>query len=66
MLQRIHHAAKAVCDEQWADSTEAVLLARSCVADATSRAVAKLDSPLVTALYSGKPATSALAMATKP
>ena len=66
LLQRIHHAARIVCDQQWSDSTEAVLLGRSCVAHATSRAVAKLNSPLVTALYSGKPMTNAVALATNP
>ena len=66
LLQRIRHAARIVCDQQWSDSTEAVLLGRSCVAGATSRAVAKANIPLVTALYSGKPMTNTVALATNP
>jgi len=66
LLQRIRHAAKIVCEQQWSDSTEAALLDRSCVADATRRAVTKLNSPLVTAFYSGKPMTNAVALATNP
>ncbi len=66
LLQRIRHAARIVCDQQWGDPTEAAMLARSCVADATRQAVAKANSPLVTALYSGKPRTNAVALATNP
>jgi len=66
LLQRIRHAARLVCDQQWGDSTEAAMLSRSCFADSTRQAVAKVNSPLVTAFYSGKPRTNTVALATNP
>jgi UrcA family protein len=50
MLQRIRHAAKSVCqfnlDYEW----EGTVLYLGCVHDATQHAVAKLHSPLVSAI----------------
>ncbi|HEY2661660.1 MAG TPA: UrcA family protein [Caulobacteraceae bacterium] len=55
LLQRIHQAAKQICgepDRSLARRGEYV----DCMKTTTDRAVASVNSPLVTAMYSGKPA----------
>jgi UrcA family protein len=54
MLQRIRHAAKSVCGPEPTSSIDRVATAHArCVKTAVSRTVSQLDSPMVTALYSG-------------
>jgi UrcA family protein len=61
-LQRIRTAAKTVCGEE-PDSRqlERVSLYHACIKSSTNRAVASLDSPIVSALNSGQPGTTVVA-----
>jgi UrcA family protein len=63
MLQRIHHAAKQACVPSSGDPLDRMYWYEPCVRKATNQAVAKLDSPIVTALNSGRgaPASQILA-----
>jgi UrcA family protein len=65
LLHRINHAARVVCEpEPNFSSTGEVNDWRNCIANATSEAVSRLDSPMVTAQYSGgQPSKTQLAQA---
>jgi UrcA family protein len=64
LYHRIHSAAKAVCGTA---GTQMVQIAQwqGCVKDATSDAIARVNNPLLTSIYTGKPAVPATAMLTK-
>lgn len=64
MLQRIRQAAKSVCGPAPTNQIDRVArLHEICVKDAVSRTVSQLNSPMITALYSGGSAPTTLASA---
>ena len=66
MLGRLERAARRACGRGVVDSAVPVVehrLRRECARDATSRAVAELDAPLVTALYGVEPSFVSLTSA---
>lgn len=65
MLSRIHHAAKEVCGPQPFDEIDRHYEFDPCVAKATKEAVARLGSPVVTAMYGGKGSKGTVALASR-
>jgi UrcA family protein len=56
LLARIHHAAREVCNRSysaWTPGLSADAGYMHCVKDASNRAVAQLNNPMVTAAYTG-------------
>jgi UrcA family protein len=67
MFQRIRHAARSVCEINLDDSWDGRVRYFACVRDTTDQAIAKLDSPLVTAMNSSGPPKSQIVLAeTRP
>jgi UrcA family protein len=64
LFHRIKGAAKGVCGTPGA-SIEEHILWRGCVDSAVGNAVASVNSPLLTAVYSGKPPATVTAMLSK-
>ena len=59
MLQRIRHAANSVCGPQTGHAIDkSARLHDQCVSQAVSRAISKLNAPMVTAIYSGASPTT--------
>jgi UrcA family protein len=64
LYHRIKGAAKGVCGTAGASFAE-IAIWRACVKDAVGNAVSSVNSPLLTALYSGKQPTTVTAMLDK-
>ena len=58
LLSRIKSAARTVCEPEPSSNLVEIDEWRGCVADATSEAVAHVHSPMVTAAYRGRSASS--------
>jgi len=62
LLARIHRAAEHVCfTENGPQPLDLHIARRQCVTEAVGRAVAHLDSPMVTAMYEGGSTPTVLA-----
>jgi UrcA family protein len=66
MLQRIHNAASKICGPAPTDWLHFGAQYKACLKETSDRAVARLDSPMVTAMNGGAPSSVRVAEASDP